>query len=217
MIFFFLIFFLKKSDKSFLAPMEKVNEAWKATQYDRLSELESLSSSVSPNSSTYSETNHIHTLLMCAAAHGSLDCLNHLISKGANVGLKNFAGYTALHWAAYTGRTDSAEILISKGADTESRTEDGKTPLHIAALRGHLNFIKFLLKISNPDQKVDINSVSCNGWNALFFAVMSNQKAVAQFLIQSGIDTESPDAEKQTVFDIAEKYQREWISDLIQN
>lgn len=195
----------------------KVEDAWRAAQYDRLSDLEALVSSVvSPNASTYSQTNHIHTLLMCAAAHGSIDCAKHLLDKGANVNLKNFAGYTALHWAAYTGRTETLELLVSKGADVEARTEDGKTPLHIAALRGHLDFIEELLKIKKDGQEeVDINAVACNGWNALHFAVMSNQYNVAEFLIEHGIDTESPDADNKSIEDLANKYRRSWYKELI--
>ena len=197
----------------------KVEDAWKAVQYDRVQDLEALISSVvSPNASTYSQTNHIHTLLMCAAAHGSVECAKLLLDKGANVNLKNFAGFTALHWAAYTGRTETLELLVSKGADIESRTEDGKTPLHIAAYRGHLEFIEEFLKVkSGEDQKVDINSVACNGWNALHFAVISNQYPVAKYLIEQGIDTESPDCENKTVEDIAEKYQRTWLKDLLKH
>ena len=197
----------------------KVEDAWKAVQYDRVQDLDALISSVvSPNASTYSQTNHIHTLLMCAAAHGSVECAKLLLDKGANVNLKNFAGFTALHWAAYTGRTETLELLVSKGADIESRTEDGKTPLHIAAYRGHLEFIEEFLKVkSGEDQKVDINSVACNGWNALHFAVISNQYPVAKYLIEQGIDTESPDSENKTVEDLAEKYQRTWLKDLLKH
>lgn len=195
----------------------KVQEAWTAVQYDRLEVLKSLitSSIVSPNASTYSSTNHIQTLLMCAAAHGSIECAQFLLDKGAKVDNKNFAGYTALHWAAYTGRTETIDLLANKGANLEARTEDGKTPLHIAAQRGHLEFIKAFLKLSTDDRPIDINSVASNGWNALFFAVMANQQDVAEYLVKQGIDKDSPDAENKTVDAVAEKYHRFWLKSLL--
>ena len=194
---------------------QKVEEAWKACQFDRLSDLEALVPSVvSQNASTFNPENHVHTLLMCSAAHGSIDCAKYLLDKGANVNLKNFSGFTALHWAAFTGRTETLELLIEKGAEVESKTEDGRTPLHIASLRGHLEFVEELLKLES-ENKVDINSVSSNGWNALHFSIISNSLPVAQKLIELGIDFTSIDSEGKTIEDLAEKYQRKWIKELI--
>jgi len=192
----------------------KIEEAWKAAQFNRLNDLENLvPSPVNANASTYSQENHVHTLLMSAAAHGSTECAKYLIEKGANVNLKNFAGYTALHWAAFTGRTETLPLLLEKGAEIDSRTEDGRTPLHIAAFRGHLEFVEALLR--REKAHADIDAVSCNGWNALHYSVLSNQQAVAKFLIQQGIDYQSLDSEGKSIQEIATNLKRTWMISLI--
>ena len=126
---------------------EQIEQAWTATQFDRLDDLKALVPSVvSANASTLNPNNHIHTLLMCAAAHGSAECAAYLLENKANVNAKNFVGYTALHWAAYTGRVETLPLLLENKADIEARTEDGRTPLHIVALRGHIEFLEELMK-----------------------------------------------------------------------
>lgn len=192
---------------------EQIQQAWKAVQFDRLSELQELvPSQVSVNASTGDANNHVHTLLMCAAAHGAVSCAEYLINNGVEVDAKNFAGYTALHWAAYTGRIETLQLLISNKADIEARTEDGKTPLHIAAFRGHLEFLEQLIDLS-----ADLNAIACNGWTALHFALISNQRTICEKLVKLGISAEFPDTDGKTVQNLADKYQREWFSELSQS
>ena len=158
----------------------KVEQAWKAVQLDKIQDLKQLvPSDVPPSASLHSTENHVHSLLMCAAAHGSINCMKYLLDNGAPVDAKNFAGYSALHWAAFTGREEVLPLLLSAKADIEAKTEDGKTALHIAALRGHLDFVIELL-----NKKADLNAVAANGWTALHFALISNQQAVAKKLVE---------------------------------
>lgn len=198
---------------------ENVKEAWQACQIDNINALQKLVPDiVSPNASTFDPSNHVHTLLMCAAAHGSVECCQYLINQKAEKLQKNFSGYTALHWAAYTGREECLEILLGDSSDksssillTESQTEDGKTALHIAALRGHLNFIRSLISYG-----ADINAVSSNGWTALHYALTSNQKDVCNYLLIEKIKAEAPDMQGKTVFDVAEQYKRKWFLEMFE-
>ena len=191
----------------------QIQQAWKAVQFDRLAELQELVPSVvSVDASTGDQNNHVHTLLMCAAAYGAVSCAEYLINNNAKIDAKNFAGYTALHWAAYTGRTEALQLLLSNNADIEARTEDGKTPLHIAAFRGHLEFLEKLL-----DLEADINAIACNGWSALHFAIISNQRTICKVLISKGIKSDFPDTDGKTVQDLANKYKRRWFADMNQS
>ena len=54
---------------------------------------------------------------MGAAAMGKLDCLEHLIAKGANLEATDFRGTTALMMAAINGELDCLDHLIAKGAN----------------------------------------------------------------------------------------------------
>lgn len=197
---------------------ENVKEAWQACQIDDINSLQKLVPEfVSPNASTFDPSNHVHTLLMCAAAHGSVNCCQYLIDQKAKKFQKNFSGYTALHWAAYTGREECLGILLDSSDKSssfsliESQTEDGKTALHIAALRGHLNFIRDLISYG-----ADINAVSSNGWTALHYALTSNQKDVCNYLLSEKIKAEAPDMQGKTVFDVAEQYKRKWFLEMFE-
>lgn len=194
----------------------QVKEAWLACQIDDIESLKTLVPEfVSPDASTFDPTNHVHTLLMCAASHGSVNCCEYLIEQNAEKFKKNFSGYTALHWSAYTGRDECLTMLLSdissntKLSPLEYQTEDGKTALHIASLRGHLNFIKRLLSLG-----ADLNSVSSNGWTALHYALTSNQKDVCRFFLSQNINAKTEDAQGKNVFDIAEQYSRKWFRPL---
>lgn len=186
-------------------------EAWKAARMDNIEELKKLvPSCVSPDDSVaiLNPDSHDHTLLMTAAAHGAIQCTQYLINNNANVNAKNFAGYTALHWASYCGREEVISKLRSNNTlDVESRTEDGKTPLHIAAYRGNNSVIVELLDRFNAD----INAISSNGWSAMHYAIISNQRATAELLIQRKIDMSMLDAQKRSIQEFACLYKRKWF------
>lgn len=190
---------------------QAIERAWNAVQFDQIDELKQLVPAiVSPNASTHNPNNHVHTLLMCAAAHGAEKCAEYLLENGADVNLKNFDGHSALHWAAYAGRTETLPLLLAHNADIEARTVDGRTPFHIAAFRGHIQFIEEFMK-ANPE----INEIACNGWTALHFAVISNQKKMAEKLMALGVKAENTDIEGKSLEDLAEKYKRNWLREII--
>lgn len=213
---------------------ENLLRAWAFAQLNDLDNLQNLvPSEVDPNESTGSEENHMHTLLMCAAAHGALDCTKYLIKSGAIVDKKNFMGYTALHWTAFTGRTEAIDFLLQKGADINARTEDGRTILHIASARGHVQYVQYILDLlenshkekadndnegnrkKTPTKEQLLNACSSSGWNALFFAVAANQRRVAQFLVEQGIETSSPDINLKTPSSIAKQVKCAWFKHVV--
>ncbi|KAH0785265.1 ankyrin repeat domain-containing protein [Histomonas meleagridis] len=182
-------------------------------QFDDIEGLKELvPSQVNPNASTHSEENHVHSLLMCAAAHGSIECTKFLIKSGANVEQKNFMGFTALHWTAFTGRIECVDILLNSGADINAKTEDGKTVMHIAASRGHISYIEYIL-----ERGADLDAVNSAGWTAIFLAVVANQKATAKYLLEKGIEYDYFDANLKKLTNIATKYNRNWLFGLLDN
>jgi len=66
------------------------------------------------------------TALMRATEDSTVDLL---INAGANVNLKDNAGFTALIWAAAFRRKNHVVKLIAAGADVNAQTSDGKTAL----------------------------------------------------------------------------------------
>lgn len=191
---------------------EKLQKAWNFTQFDNVQELRKLvPSEVDPNESTKSETNHVHTLLMCAAAHGAVECCQYLLENRANPIQKNHVGFTALHWAAYTGRIETVKLLLNAGCNVDIRTQDGRTPLHVACMRGHQSFIVELISL-----KADLNAVSSNGWSCVHYAVVGNQRQIALFLVKKGINFQGLDIGLKSLIDIARTYNRDWVTEILQ-
>jgi len=91
------------------------------------------------------------TPLMNAAAVGSLETMQLLIEKGADVNARSAGNATALMWAA----TDLAKVrlLVEKGADVNATSELGHTPLMLSAMSDNSSAIVRLLLERGADPK----------------------------------------------------------------
>lgn len=73
------------------------------------------------------------TLLNWASAFGTLEMVEYLCDKGADVNKGQRS--SSLHYAACFGRPGIAKVLLKHGANPDLRDEDGKTPLDKARER----------------------------------------------------------------------------------
>lgn len=73
------------------------------------------------------------TLLNWASAFGTLEMVEYLCDKGADVNKGQRS--SSLHYAACFGRPGIAKVLLRHGANPDLRDEDGKTPLDKARER----------------------------------------------------------------------------------
>jgi ankyrin repeat protein len=142
---------------------------------------------------------------------GQKDIVEILISKGADVNVKDENGWTPLNIAAVKGRnqivklliekeadlnsstpliaaaTDGhmevIELLIANGADVNAKANDqlGGTALHMTANLGHKKIVEFLVAAG-----ADVNAKMLHGMTPLHFA--ANNKGIAKFLIDKGAD-----------------------------
>ena len=119
------------------------------------------------------------TVLMHAAASGSIAVMRTLIDAGADVGAANARRATALHWA----QPDAAKValLLSKGAAVDPKTVEGRTPLYVAAtLAAGTPSVQLLLEAgANP------NADTLLGATPLFPAVNSSA-GVTKLLLDKG-------------------------------
>lgn len=73
------------------------------------------------------------------------DCVKSLITKSADLKVKDNEGKTALHRAC-EGSIDSVNQLLDAGATIEEKDNNGLTPLHVAASSNRVEIINILLQ-----------------------------------------------------------------------
>jgi ankyrin repeat protein len=120
------------------------------------------------------------TPLMMAAAYGSSDAMNILVTAGADVNAKNDFGATALHWCA--GDLEKVRLLVDKGADVNTRSKMGRTPLLIAAAHGGGAPVVELLLAKGAKVSVVDNIFS----SPLSVAAGANDAVTVRLLLEKG-------------------------------
>ena len=85
------------------------------------------------------------TLLHEAAFAGSKEIVEYLISKGANLNIKNRQGETPLHKAAQFGRIEILKVLLHAGANYLEKDRFGQTPQQLARDVSQYEAAKFLI------------------------------------------------------------------------
>jgi ankyrin repeat protein len=84
--------------------------------------------------------------------------LKALLNAGANVHLRDHAGFTALIHASASWNAQMVQGLIQAGADIEAKTPDGKTALMFAALQGDIPAVQALLNAGTKVNERDSNN-----------------------------------------------------------
>jgi len=122
------------------------------------------------------------SVLMHAAAVGSVAAVRFLVEQGADVNAQSESGLTAL----MLGATDRAkvEFLLDRGANVNAATKVGRTPLFIAAMSDPSADIARLLiaKGANPKIKDKYNNTMLNA------AAAGNDAETVQLMIDAGVD-----------------------------
>ncbi|OIW30736.1 ankyrin [Coniochaeta ligniaria NRRL 30616] len=75
--------------------------------------------------------------------------LQELVSKGANMLIRNWSGRVPLHWVAERNAMASAMVLLSTGPQRSGlNVQDvgGTTPLHCAVSRGNIMMARYLIR-----------------------------------------------------------------------
>jgi ankyrin repeat protein len=79
------------------------------------------------NINTRDEKNHGTPILSNAAALGRNELVSLLLSKGADIEVRDRLGKTPLMYAAGVGQVSTVQLLLSKGADKNSTDRNGYT------------------------------------------------------------------------------------------
>ncbi len=93
------------------------------------------------------------TALHIVTARRDLTWMSFLISRGANVNVRDAKGVTPLVLATNLGFVEGADLLISKSARVDESNYAGETPLITAVHNRNIQLMRVLLKAgANPDR-----------------------------------------------------------------
>ncbi|XP_061443016.1 ankyrin repeat and SOCS box protein 10 [Rhineura floridana] len=138
------------------------------------------------------------TPLHITASRGYLDCLRHLLLRGADVDLAP-GGQTALHEACAAATTDCARLLLSFGADPQAASEGGFQPLHLCRSRASLECAQLLLR-----HGANVNGASKEeGDTPLHVAARLGLAEHVRVFLRHGANLEAQNAEGQTPLNAA--------------
>ena len=190
--------------------MQNIETAWNFIKFRDLDGLSKLvPEHVSPNSAITDEDTEIRYLTHAAAAFGSLECLEYLVSNGADLNLVTPSGYSVVHWAAYGGWVEILDFLNSKKMILNQTEGTNQTALHIAAARGHLNCVKYLIECN-----LQIDRPAEFKWTPLHFAVAYGHSQIAKYLVERGASTTQIDLLGRSPEVLAREYNRNWWNEL---
>jgi uncharacterized protein len=84
------------------------------------------------------------TPLQSAVAGRDLEAVRAILDAGAEVDVREQAGFTPLHAAAQNGDGDIARLLLERGADPGARSDTGATAADLAREGGHEEVLALL-------------------------------------------------------------------------
>lgn len=170
----------------------------------------------------------LHNSLILAAAWKKPEMVSYLISKGANVNLKSFNGFTALQIAAELGSLESMKVLMQAGADIDVEHAKNKmTALAFAVAKKNMKAVKLLLKhgakvdvavgmMVNPigyaarthslemvKLLVEHGDGKHNLRGALYMGTMMNQIEIIKYLLSKGAVIKNEKLEGINMLDVA--------------
>jgi ankyrin repeat protein len=108
-----------------------------------------------------------------------------LLSRGANVDVRDEAGRTALLIATHGNRIEVARALIEAGADVNAKDRINDSPYLYAGAWGHLEIMKMTLA-----HGADLKSTNRYGGTALIPAAERGHVDTVRTLIEAGVDVD---------------------------
>jgi len=161
------------------------------------------------------------TVLMIASSYYYYDdMVAFLISKGADVNLKDSEGKTALLWAS-SNSLENAKILISNGAKVNAAANYGMTPFIQATLGVSSGKVPIemceLLRKNGVNINASLSRQSAMGWTALHYAAANGDAELVKYLIKHGANVNKATGEGSTPLFLAKLGEYDDIIKILKN
>ena len=141
------------------------------------------------------------TALHVAALHGHTQCVDELLSWGAEPCSGDSTAQTALHYAA--NQEEVLYALLSSGTARFAVNIEAEpsraTPLLYAAYYGNIGAISCLI-----DYGADIDGADAEGTTALHIAAFNGQRKAVKLLVKYGASLKLRDSQGRTPVEVAE-------------
>ncbi|XP_040013282.1 histone-lysine N-methyltransferase EHMT1 [Xiphias gladius] len=85
------------------------------------------------------------TAMIWATEYKHVNQVKLLLSKGADISVRDKEENICLHWAAFSGSVEIAELLLNAHCDLQAVNVHGDSPLHIAARENRLDCVTLFL------------------------------------------------------------------------
>lgn len=155
-----------------------------------------------------------------ACAFGSLDILDLLSEKGANILAENEAKMTPIHVAVSTGHTKLIEhsfdlVQQQHGISAipriiEQQNIEGQALLHLAVLSSHLQVVKLLL-----ERGCDVNQLMDDGETVLHIAAVTGHVEIVKLLLAHGCEVDKKNDMGRTASHKASRFGKNKIVDML--
>lgn len=160
----------------------------------------------------YKEVSRGKTALMFAADKGHKEIIELLIEYGADIDAHRETGESSFIIAVQKEDTTMMHFLLEKGANINFKGKDGKTALmEVIELEKNWELVRFLIE---HNEDVNVKDTKW-GWTAIMYATNKGQSDAVILLIENGADLTLTDIDGQTVFDIAKKFNKTDILELL--
>ena len=189
---------------SFAQTSGQITDFAKAAKFDDVSTVKSLlAKGVNPNTVDANG----NPMLILAIKDRSTNVIDLLLGNPKiDVDLSNKSGETPLMIASIEGNLPLVKTLVLKNKALIDHIS--WTPLHYACAKGHLEVAQFL--IANG---AIVDSMSLGNTTPLMMAVQSGNEQLVKLLLDKGADLQIRNAQGLTAIDIADIYDKAWISE----
>ena len=129
------------------------------------------------------------TPLLMAAKFESIEVIDYLLDRGADINKLNANNWSALHNAAHRGSAKVISHLLSKGAILEASNDGGWRPLHCACHAGNEAGAKLLVEAG-----ADLTAVTGGVWSVLHCTVAKGNANLTRYLCEKGANPDAQNA-----------------------
>lgn len=122
-----------------------------------------------------------NTPLHYAVCIESMEIIQILLDKEADLNATNKVKRTPLHIAVKHQKEEIVELLVKKGADVELIDKYGYTSLHLAAKNGDVKIVQHLINYG-----ADVSCI-CKTYTALYFAIECMSLDIVKLLLKNNV------------------------------